>query len=85
MDDTQQDYSAPVHHSLEHPIPMFGIGTQAFLIIVMTTTVLSTLVSVWCIGVGVIGLLVVKKLCKKEPLLVDFIVQNLLQEKVYRG
>lgn len=83
--DSLYDYTAKVHQSLEHPIQTFGIGANALLIIVMATTLLATLISVWLIAAGVIALLVTKKLCKKESLLVDFLIQNLGYGEVYKG
>lgn len=79
------DYSMPVHQSLLQPVQFFGIGQQAFLVIVMATTVLSTLISVWCIAIGVVALFVAKRMCKDEPFLLDFTVQNLGQEELYRS
>jgi type IV secretory pathway VirB3-like protein len=67
------------------PAQLFGIGEQAFALILMITTVLAGLISIWCIGLGVIALLVTKHLCKEEPFLIDFLSENLNQATVYRG
>lgn len=83
--ETLYDYALPVHQALLHPIQLFGIGDTAFMIILMTTTFLATLVSAWCIIIGLIALFIVKQLCKNEPYLVDFIIENLSQSDIYIG
>ncbi len=85
MEESLYDYEITVHQSLLHPIQFMGIGEMAFVIIAMFTTMLSTLISPWCIILGVIALLLLRFMCKDEPYLVDFIVQNLSQADKYGG
>lgn len=79
------EYAMRVHQSLLQPVQFFGIGEQAFMIILMVTVIFASLISVWCISLGGIALIVTRFLCKKEPYLIDFIIQNLDQCDVYRG
>lgn len=85
MEESLYDYQVEVHKSLLHPIQFMGIGEIAFVLICMVTTVLATLVSVWCIIVGIVAFGVVRFMCKGEPYLINFMVENLSQGEVYHG
>ena len=85
MEESLFDYQVEVHKSLLHPIQFMGIGELAFVLIMMVTTVLATLVSVWCIIGGVVAFAAVRFMCKGEPYLVNFVVENLGQSEVYHG
>ena len=85
MEESLFDYQAEVHKSLLHPIQFMGVGELAFVMIMMVTTVLATLVSVWCISVGLIAFAILRYMCKGEPYLVNFVVENLGQSEVYHG
>ena len=85
MEESLFDYQAEVHKSLLHHIQFKGVGELEFVMIMMVTTVLATLVSVWCIIVGVIAFAVVRFMCKGEPYLINFVVENLGQSEVYHG
>lgn len=78
-------YSYTVHQSLVNPILFFGIGEQAFMLIVMVTVILSSLISIWCIIIGVVALVLMRFICKKEPYIVDFIIESLNNTDIYRG
>lgn len=79
------DFSLPVHTSLMEKQVLFGIGEKAFYAILMVTIILAAMVSVYCIGLGVIALIVCRILCKKEPFLLDFLFENLGQQDIYEG
>lgn len=79
------DYALNVHQSLMQPIQLFGVGEQAFMIILMFTVIFATLISIWTILIGLVVLFITKQMCKKEPLLVDFIIENMSQADIYRG
>ena len=85
MEESLYDYEITVHQSLLHPIQFFGIGETAFLIIALVTIIFSTLISVWFVILGIIAFFLLRFMCKDEPYLVDFIVQNLFQADKYGG
>ena len=82
---SEEDYSLPVHTSLMEKKMLLGVGTTAFYAILFVTVMLAALVSVYCIGIGIIALLVCRRLCKNEPLLMEFLFENLMQQDVYEG
>ncbi len=79
------DYSVPVHQSLMEKHQLFGIGEKAFYGIVMVTLILCSMISFWCIVLGIVALLACKMLCKNEPQLMEFILQNIQVQDRYRG
>jgi len=85
MKQSISDYALPVYRSLSEHHQLFGVGEKAFYCICMLTIVLASMVSIFCIALGVIALAAVKQLCKKDPLLIDFIFENLNQANYYRG
>ncbi len=82
---SEEDYSLQVHTSLMEKKMLLGIGSTAFYAILFVTVMLAALVSVYCIGIGIIALLVCRRLCKNEPLLMEFLFENLMQQDVYEG
>lgn len=83
--DNYVDYSCPVHNSLMHKKQLFGIGDKAFYSILIVTTILTAMVSFYCIGIGIISVIICRKLCKDEPMLIDFLLENLGQQDRYEG
>lgn len=81
----EEDYSIPVHNSLMEKRQLFGIGEKAFYAILFFTLILASLVSIYCIGIGIVALLICRRLCKNEPLLIDFLFENLMQQDIYEG
>ena len=79
------DYSVPVHKSLMERHMLFGIGELPFYGILVVTVILACLVSPYCILLGVAAVMVCRLLCKKEPQLLEFIIQNMSVHDVYRG
>ena len=84
-DEDITDYSLPVHTSLMEKQVLFGIGEKAFYAILMVTVILCAMVSIYCIGIGIIALIICRVLCKKEPFLLDFLFENLTQQDIYEG
>jgi type IV secretory pathway VirB3-like protein len=82
---TTTDYSIPVHKALQESDVIFGIGYTALLSIVSATVVLASLVSIWCVLLGLIALIALRIICKDDPYLVDILIDNLLQPDCYRG
>ena len=77
----EEDYSLPVHTSLMEKKQLLGIGQAAFYTILMLTA----LVSFYCIGIGIVAILICRRLCKNEPMLIEFLFENLMQQDVYEG
>lgn len=84
-EDSPSDYAHPVHQSLMDIPQLFGVGEKAFYAIVMVTVLLCALISFWCLGVGLVALLVCKRLCRNEPMLLEFMIQNMQQSDIYLG
>lgn len=83
--DDYSDYALPVHTSLMQKKQLFGIGEKAFYFILMLTIILTSMVSIYCIGIGIIALIICRRLCKNEPMLIDFLFENLMQNDIYIG
>lgn len=84
-EDKASDYAHAVHQSLLERPQLFGIGEKFFYGIIMVTVLLCALISFWCLGIGLVALLVCKKLCKKESLFLEFLAQNMQQHDTYAG
>ena len=84
MDD-YQDYSQPVHVSLMEKKLFFGIGEKAFYIIGFITLIICALTTIYAIVIGIVGILICRIICKKDPLTIDFALENLMQKDVYEG
>lgn len=85
MEDSLLDYQLPVYTSLMEKHVFFGIGETAFYLIAILTIILMSLLSIYCIIIGVLAIFVCKIICKNEPQLLEFLFQNLLQSKIYAG
>lgn len=79
------DYGLQVHTSLLEKQVLMGVGEKAFYIILLITIILASLVSIYCIGIGIIALLICRRLCKNEPFLLDFLFENLSEQDIYIG
>lgn len=79
------DYALPVHTSLMTKKQLMGIGDKAFYSILLITLVLTAMVSIYCIGIGIVATIICRKLCKNEPMLIDFLLDNLMQQDIYEG
>lgn len=84
MDD-YQDYSQPVHVSLMEKKLFFGIGEKAFYIIGFITLIICALTTIYAVVIGIVGILICRIICKKDPLTIDFALENLMQKDVYEG
>lgn len=85
MEKTEEIFTVPVYSSLLYKPRMFGIGQTAFYGIVCFTVVLMSMVHPLCLLLGVLVLAICKTLCKKEPFLIDFLIENLSQSDYYIG
>lgn len=85
MEKTEEISTVPVYSSLLYKPRMFGIGQNAFYGIVCLTVVLMSMVHPLCLLLGVLLLAICKTLCKKEPFLIDFLIENLSQSDYYVG
>ena len=83
--DDYSDYALPVYNSLMQKKQLFGIGDKAFYLILMITIILASMVSVYCIGLGILSVIICRRLCKNEPMLLDFLFDNLMQNDIYEG
>ncbi len=83
--DNYEDYSQPVHVSLMEKKLFFGIGEKAFYIIGFITLIICALTTIYAIVIGVVGILICRVICKKDPLTIDFALENLMQKDVYEG
>lgn len=83
--DNYEDYSQPVHISLMEKKLFFGIGEKAFYIIGFITLIICALTTIYAIVIGVVGILICRVICKKDPLTIDFALENLMQKDVYEG
>ena len=84
MDD-YEDSSQPVHVSLMEKKLFFGIGEKAFYIIGFITLIICALTTIYAIVIGIVGILICRIICKKDPLTIDFALENLMQKDVYEG
>ena len=83
--DNYEDSSQPVHVSLMEKKLFFGIGEKAFYIIGFITLIICALTTIYAIVIGVVGILICRVICKKDPLTIDFALENLMQKDVYEG
>jgi len=84
-EDSVVNYSLPTHKSLMQKWTFLGIGQTAFLVIVMVSIILASMLSIYCILLGVVAFFVCRALCKNEPQRMEFIFQNLGQQDIYLG
>ncbi|MFI3257027.1 MAG: VirB3 family type IV secretion system protein [Spirochaetales bacterium] len=82
---SEEDYSRPVYVSLCEPVQFMGIGENAFMLIALVSVVLASSISWYLLTLGIIALIVARKLCKKEPFLIDFLIENINQTDFYKG
>ena len=80
-----EEYSLPVHTSLMEKKQLLGIGSKAFYAILFVTIILTSFISFYCIGIGIVAVLICRRLCKNEPMLIDFLSENLMQQDIYEG
>lgn len=84
-EDNLLNYQSPVYTSLMEKHVFFGIGETAFYLIAVVTIILMSLLSFYCILIGVTAILICKLLCKKEQMFLEFTFQSLNQAKMYVG
>ena len=79
------NYALPVHKSLMEKHLLFGVGETIFYAILIVTVILVCLVSPYCAIIGIAAFFICRLLCKKEPQFMEFILQNMSVQDVYRG
>lgn len=85
MESGNEIKTSPVYTSVLAKPRIFGIGEKAFYGIVIFTVIMMSMVSVFCICIGIVILVVLRLLCRKEPLLVDFLIENISDSDFYEG
>ena len=85
MDEDYEDYSVPVHVSLMEKRMFFGIGEKAFYVIGFITLLLCALTNIYAISVGIIGILACRIICRKDPMTIEFAIENIMQKDIYEG
>ncbi len=80
-----EDYSKPVHVSLMEKKLFFGIGEKAFYIIGFITLIICALTNIYAIVIGIAGIFICRIICKKDPMTIDFALENLMQKDIYEG
>ena len=83
--DEYEDFSRPVHVSLMENKLFFGIGEKAFYVIGFITLIICALTNIYAIVIGIAGIIICRIICKKDPLTIDFALENLMQKDVYEG
>ncbi|MBR4330357.1 MAG: VirB3 family type IV secretion system protein [Candidatus Riflebacteria bacterium] len=81
----EQIKTAPVYNSLSEKPQMLGIGQNAFYLIVLITIILMSTIKAYMIGFGIIAVIILRLICKKEPLLIDFLIESINQQNIYEG
>lgn len=85
MEDDITNYALPVHQALMEKKVLFGVGEPAFYTILIVTIILTSLVSIYCIGIGILALIICRRICRDDPMLLDFLIENFGQQDIYIG
>lgn len=83
--DEYENYAIPVHQSLLEKKVLFGIGEKAFYTILLITIILASAVSIYCIGIGILAVIICQRICKNDSYLLDFLFENFNQQDIYIG
>lgn len=79
------DYKLSVHRSLLATDTLFGIGTNAAIILMVVSIILMQIIGLWVIFVSLTAFFLLKILCKEDPYLVDILLNNITEQDVYNG
>jgi len=82
---TVMDFAEPIHRVLLEPNQMLGIGLAPAMFILVIDIVLMNLISPWCFPIGIILYIVCRILCKKDPLMLSFIFDRIMQPSIWRA
>lgn len=74
---TVYDYAEPVHRVLMEPNVVMGIGIMPAVFLMVLTIVLMNTVSVWCLAIGIALYMVAKRICKKDPYMLQILFERL--------
>lgn len=84
MDDNLYDYSVPVYRVLLKNDQTFGIGMMPFLAIAVFTALLMSMISVFCIAIGLALYIVCRVLCKKDTFMISILFERITQPEIWR-
>lgn len=84
-DEMMEVDTSPVYSSLCLKPRLFGIGETGFYGILILTIILMVMLNVYFFLFGILVLVVLRQLCKREPLTIDFLMDNLSQQDYYEG
>lgn len=82
---TVYDFATPVHRVLMEPNVLLGIGVMPAMFIMIFTIVLMNLVSIWTFTIGVVLYLIAKKICKKDPFMLEILFERLSVPDCWRA
>lgn len=79
------DCALPVYTSIQEKPPLAGVGEIALYGIIFLTLMLMMIINNWCVIIGIVAYLACRIICKKEPLMIDFIFENMSSSEIYEG
>ena len=79
------EYTTPVHRVLLEPNIFFGIGIVPAMFILITTMILMNMISIWCLGIGIVLYIIAKLLCKKDPYMLSILFSRLMVPSIWRA
>lgn len=79
------DYSIPVHKSLQSPDLPLGIGLKPLMLLVIIGVIGVNFVSIWFVLTLVPIYIVLRMLCKADPYMIEIMIDNVLQQDEYLG
>ncbi len=84
MEISIEDYTSPVYKALYEPSVFLGIGTMPASIIGIFTFLLMYLINPWCIAIGLILLLICRRICKNDKAALSVLLERLMQPDIYK-
>lgn len=81
----EEDFSLSVYTSLINEHRMLGIGELPVGCILIVTLFFASTISWWMLLFGAVAILVLRKLCKNDIYVLDFLFESLNQVNFYRG
>lgn len=79
------DFSTPIPRVLLEANQFFGIGLGPAMFILVFTIVIMNMVSPWCFPIGLVLFIVCRVLCKKDPYMLTFLFNRMLQPEIWRA
>lgn len=81
----RNDYSMPVHKSLQVPDLPLGIGLKPLMLLIVAGVLGVNFVSIWSALLLVPIYIVLRLLCKADPYMIEIMIDNVLQQDEYIG